>query len=210
MNGSEVRSSLDHVLAAMVERADEFRRLDAAVGDGDLGITIGSGASAVRESLDSLPDGTSVAETVRRAGQVFAKANPSTFSTLVGTSLMRAAPALEDDPIDLSRAAVFTRAFLKALSAMGKSVPGDKTIVDALSPVADALDSGAAIGMGGPDALEAAITAAQRGVDESTPLVSKRGRARWLGERASGHPDPGAVALLRFLEAWRDESRARD
>jgi dihydroxyacetone kinase len=83
-----------------------------------------------------------------------------------------------------------------AVEKRGKSALGDKTVLDALIPSVRALEAATS-----EEGLAAMITAARKGIDDTTPNISRRGRAAWLGERAQGHPDPGAVAYLRFLEA---------
>lgn len=207
MNGSQLRDRLDVVLATLGDGADEFRRLDAAVGDGDLGVTVRQGAAAVREALaDMNPDAT-VADVLTTVARAFSKANPSTMSALTAGGLLKAAKIVGDDPVGLDGAVRAGRAFFDSVSTRGKSALGDKTMLDAIGPSVDALaehaERDAAAG-----ALDAAIAAAQDGVDDTTGLASRKGRARWVGERAQGHPDPGAVLYLRFLQAWRDAGQA--
>lgn len=204
MNGADLRSILDAALAAMHEHTDELRRLDAAIGDGDLGITVSDGSTAVRAALEALPEDASTAELARTAGQVFAKANPSTFSALVGMSVMRASATLGADPVGGPEVVAFARELVATIGSKGKSARGDKTVLDALAPAVDALEAGVDGGDDAAAVLEAMIAAARQGVDETAALESRRGRARWLSERSKGHPDGGAVAALRFLEALRE------
>jgi dihydroxyacetone kinase len=94
----------------------------------------------------------------------------------------------------------FATAAADSIATRGKTRRGDKTIYDGLTAVTDALDGQTDSGT----AVEAAISAAEDAVERTTPLQSRRGRASWLQERSIGLPDPGATALLRFVEAWRD------
>lgn len=196
MTGNEMRRLLIEAMPRIAAARDELRDLDAAIGDGDLGITIGDGAIAVAEALERLPTEALPAEVVRTAGVSLARANPSTFGTLVGSALMAAARELGDavDPsnVDLLRAAQTGAA---TIQDRGKAQLGDKTVLDALIP------SLAAASSPGEDPLAAALTAARTGVDATRALTSRRGRAAWVGERSVGHPDPGAVAYVRVLEA---------
>lgn len=203
MTGRELTELLDQVLATLAEGKDEFRELDAAVGDGDLGVTVKQGADAVREALHDLPDDASVADVMRTAAKAFSQANPSTMSALTAGGLLKAAKEVGDDPVGLDGAVAAGRAFFDSVAQRGKSERGDKTMLDAVGPSVDALADHAERGEA-QDALDAAIAAAQRGVEETTQLSSRKGRARWVGERSRGHPDPGAVLYVRFLEAWRD------
>lgn len=206
MNGRELRRVLESVVGQLEAQADEFRRLDAAVGDGDLGVTVKKGGAAVRSALAEQPEDASVADAMTAAAKAFANASPSTFSALVAGGLLRAAQTVGDDPVDVSGAAAAARAFLDAVAGKGKAQPGDKTLLDAVHPSVEALEGQADAGATGAGALDAAIDAARRGVEDSSALVSTKGRARWVGERTRGHPDPGATVYLRFLEAWRDSA----
>jgi dihydroxyacetone kinase-like protein len=204
MTGRELRRLLDAALASVGERADEFRELDAAVGDGDLGVTARQGTAAVRQALADLDDSLSVSDVMTTSARAFSQASPSTMSALAAGGLLKAAKAVGEDPVDLVDAVAAGRAFFDSVSTRGKSALGDKTILDAVGPSIDALAEHAERGGDTGVALDAAIVAAQRGIDDTTPLIGQKGRARWIGERTKGNPDPGAVLYLRFLEAWRD------
>lgn len=204
MNGRELTVLLAPVTTTLEDGADEFRRLDAAVGDGDLGITVAAGAAAVRSAATDLPADVAVADVLRSAAKEIARANPSTMSALLAGGFLQAAKEVGDDPVDLAGAVRAGRAIFDSIATKGKSALGDKTILDAIGPSLDALEQVGARSASTSDALEAAIEAASRGIEETTPLASKKGRAKWVGERGQGQADPGAVFYLRFLEAWRD------
>ena len=196
MKGDALVAVLDAALARLAESRDELRDLDAALGDGDLGITVSKGCEATRARLATLTN-PSPAEVLRAAGTAFAAANPSTMAALVGGALLAAAKAVadsssltRDDVVRLARGAA------DSIKTRGKAELGDKTMLDAIVPSVDALESSA-----GDDPLDAMVAAARRAIDETTPLQSQRGRASWVGERSAGHPDPGAMAYLRLLEA---------
>jgi dihydroxyacetone kinase len=197
MTGDELRAVLDRTFEILAESENELRDLDAAVGDGDLGITVRGGAAAARAALRSLPAAASPAEVLRTLASAISSANPSSFSALVAAGLLAASRAVADSQ-SLTRGDVVTiaRQAAAAVEKRGKSAIGDKTVLDALVPSVHALEASTA-----RDGLAAMISAARKGIAETTPSVSRRGRAAWLGERAQGHPDPGAVAYLRFLEA---------
>jgi dihydroxyacetone kinase-like protein len=197
MTGDELRTLLDRAFEILAESEDELRDLDAAVGDGDLGVTVRGGSSAARQAMRSLPDAASPAEVLRALATAISSANPSSFAALVATGLLAASRSVATSP-SLTRDDVVTMAqqATAAVEKRGKSAIGDKTVLDALIPSVRALEATTS-----DPSLAAMIAAARRGIDETTPRVSRRGRAAWLGERAQGHPDPGAVAYLRFLEA---------
>ncbi|KUP97541.1 dihydroxyacetone kinase [Thermobifida cellulosilytica TB100] len=198
---SALRALLLDVLPALPAHAEELRALDARLGDGDLGITVSAGAEAVREALLGLPEDVHAADLLRAAGVAFASANPSTFAALVGTGLLHA--AAEVDGVagpTAADAARITEAVARRVQERGGARRGDKTFLDVLLAVAEAL-SGTADAR---SAAEAAVAAAERTVAETRELASSRGRAAWVGQRSVGEADPGSVAVLRFLEALRD------
>jgi dihydroxyacetone kinase-like protein len=197
MTGDVLRTVLDRAFEILAESEDELRDLDAAVGDGDLGVTVRGGTSAARQAMRSLAEAATPAEIFRALAAAISSANPSSFAALVATALLAASRSVATSQ-SLTRDDVVTMAqqAAAAVEKRGKSALGDKTVLDALIPSVRALEAATS-----EEGLDAMIAAARRGIDETTPNVSRRGRAAWLGERAQGHPDPGAVAYLRFLEA---------
>lgn len=203
MRSTELIEQIQGSLKEVVEYADELRDLDQALGDGDLGITITLGAGAVIDALAEMPQDASPSEIARACAKAFANANPSTMAALVAGGLLAGSKVWKDvEDVDIRAAALFVRAGGENIAQRGKTQIGDKTIVDAIMPAADALDAGED-GMSG---LDAAITAAEKAVIDTRSLRSRRGRAAWLQERSIGLQDPGATAMLRFLESWRTAS----
>lgn len=196
MTGDELRRLLLGALPRLVKARDELRDLDAAIGDGDLGITVADGSAAAITALQRLAPDVSPADVLRAVGPAVARANPSTFAALVAGSLSAAARDLGDTrEVGATEALRAARVAVHAIETRGKSAVGDKTVLDALVPSVDAAEANP----GQP--LTAALKAARSGVEATRGLTSKRGRAAWIGERTAGHPDPGATAYVRFLEA---------
>jgi dihydroxyacetone kinase-like protein len=195
----ELRALLTHTLTALPAHADELRDLDAALGDGDLGITVQAGSTAVVKALAALPDEASVAEVLLAAGKAFSTANPSTFAALIGGGLLAAAKTMAGkDAVGKVEALAIGRAVVTRITERGKSKVGDKTVLDALVPSLDVLDTS----NGTADELLAAmISTAREQVTATAGLQSQKGRAAWVQERSIGHADPGATAYVRFLEA---------
>lgn len=199
MNGAQLRQLLDGALETLQLARDELRDLDAAIGDGDLGITVAEGAEAAREGLSATAETVTPVQVLRTVAQQFASANPSTMSGLVATALLAGSTVLESAE-DLNREGA-TELLYRAIAKIqerGLAEVGDKTIVDALVPSLQALRSA------GPDdraALAAMTAAAQDAVITTTGLRSRRGRAAWVGERTIGAADGGATAYLRLLQA---------
>lgn len=199
MTGAELTVLLDRALELVAKNEDELRELDSAIGDGDLGITVSRGAQAARKAIAALPPGSTPAEIIRAVATAVAGANPSSFAALVATGLLAASRSVAgstavtgDDVNPMAQQAV------AAMAKRGKAEVGDKTVLDALVPSIAALEASTSDG-----ALEPMIAAARKGIEDTTPSTSRRGRAAWLGERTIGHPDPGATAYLRFLEALK-------
>jgi phosphoenolpyruvate---glycerone phosphotransferase subunit DhaL len=202
VKGDALVALVDAALERLTASRDELRDLDAALGDGDLGITVVKGCDAVRSKLAELTDPVP-AQVIRTAATAFATANPSTMAALVGGGLLAGAKSIADVS-DLRRgdAVRFARAVADSIATKGKAQPGDKTMLDALIPSIEVLEDQ---DRDDAEVLTAMVDAARRAVEETAPLQSRRGRASWIGERSSGHPDPGATAYLRFLEALAEQ-----
>ena len=192
--------------AARIHAAkEELTALDSAIGDADHGINMDRGMTAILELLPGLQDGD--------AGTLFKQTGMKLISTvggasgpLYGTFFLRLGTsfgtATEIGPTEL--AAGF-RAGLEGVIARGKAGLDDKTMVDAMVPAVAALEAGMA---DLPAALDAAAIAAAQGRDRVTPLVARKGRASYLGERSAGHQDPGATSTTILFESLRDALRA--
>jgi dihydroxyacetone kinase-like protein len=196
----ELNESIRRSLTELVRYADELRDLDQALGDGDLGITVSLGATAVIAALEELPAEATPAEIAKACAKAFANANPSTMAALVAGGLLAGSKTWADTTdVDVAAAAAFIRAGGANIGQRGKTELGDKTILDAIMPAADALAAGGEAGA----ALDAAIAGAEQAVVETKELQSRRGRASWLQERSIGLQDPGATAFWRYLQSWR-------
>ena len=200
MTGAELRVLLDHALELLAKNEDELRDLDSAIGDGDLGITVSRGAEAARKAIAALPPASTPSEIIRTLGTTIASANPSSFSALVATGLLAASRSVAGrESLTVADVMTMAQQAIPAIAKRGKAEIGDKTVLDALVPSVAALEANTSDG-----ALEAMIAAARKGIDDTAAGVSRKGRAAWLGERTIGHPDPGATAYVRFLEALRE------
>ncbi len=196
---------LETFAARIHDAKEELTQLDSAIGDADHGINMDRGMTAIMQLLPGLQDGD--------AGTLFKQTGMKLISTvggasgpLYGTFFLRLGTAFgtatEIGPTEL--AAAF-RAGLEGVIARGKAGLDDKTMVDAMTPAVIALE--AEIG-DLPAALDAAATAAAEGRDRVTPLVARKGRASYLGERSAGHQDPGATSTTILFESLRDALRA--
>ncbi|MCZ2823365.1 MULTISPECIES: dihydroxyacetone kinase subunit DhaL [unclassified Modestobacter] len=183
---------------AVTEHRDELTELDSAIGDADHGTNMHRGMTAAVAALDASPpaDGAALLKTV--AMTMISKVG-GTSGPLYGTLFLRMSGAL-DDGSPAAFAAAF-RAGVEGVVARGKAELQDKTMVDALLPAADALTEAIGAGQELDTALRAAADAAARGRDSVTPLVARKGRASYLGERSADHVDPGAESAVLLVEA---------
>jgi phosphoenolpyruvate---glycerone phosphotransferase subunit DhaL len=146
-----------------------------------------------------LPEDATVADILLSAGKAFSTANPSTFAALTGGGLLAASKVMAGKTsVGQAEAAEIGRAVAGRIAERGKSKVGDKTVLDALIPSLDMLESSSGTAV---ELLAAMISTAQEQVDATAGLQSQKGRAAWVQERSVGHADPGATAYLRFLVA---------
>jgi phosphoenolpyruvate---glycerone phosphotransferase subunit DhaL len=190
------------VATELLEHRDELNRLDGVAGDGDLGLTVTAAAKALIElapTIASLPE----AEAIRKCGTEIARRAPSTGGTLIAFALMAAAKAdIAPDAPPLERAAGYLEAAAASIAQRGQVGPGDRTMLDALAPAAEAIRAGAARGDGSATAAGAAARAADDGATATASMAAKVGRAGWLADRAAGHEDAGArLIALAFAAA---------
>jgi dihydroxyacetone kinase-like protein len=195
--GRWLRTFADEV----TDHADELTRLDSEIGDADHGSNMRRGMNAVVGKLDAAPDAAPAA-LLKSAGMTLVSTVGGASGPLYGTFFLRMGTSAGDRAeFDGAAFAAALRAGLEGVLTRGKAQLGDKTMVDALTPAVDALDAALADGASLKDALRAAATAAREGADATVPLVARKGRASYLGERSAGHRDPGATSTTLLLEA---------
>ncbi len=174
----------------MEEHRQELVRLDTAIGDGDHGTNMDRGMRKALEKLDGAEqaDPGAVLKTVAMAliSSVGGAAGP-----LYGTLFLQMGGAMAgQEEVDLAGYVSAWKKGLEGVQARGKAVPGDKTMVDVLTPAVEAMEQADDLDA----ALRAAVEAAETGVKDTIPLVARRGRASYLGERSKDHQDPGATS----------------
>ncbi|MCS3806309.1 dihydroxyacetone kinase [Chromobacterium alkanivorans] len=174
--------------------------LDGAAGDGDLGVSMQRGAAAIR----ALPDSawSEPATALRAVGQALRQAIAGSSGPFYSTALLRAARRLDaaSAPGPRDWAAAFQDG-VAAIAELGGAQLGDRTMLDALSPAADAFASALDAGQDPASAWRSALEAAERGCAATVAMRPRLGRASYLGERALGVPDAGASAALVWLKA---------
>ncbi len=190
----------------MIAAEPRLTELDQAVGDGDLGISLTRGAEAIRDAIPTLPldDGPA---TLHEVGLILQRRLGGTSGPLNAVMLLRAANALRSsDPSDPRAWSAAFRAGCDAISELGGAHVGDRTMLDALVPAASAFSAAIDAGQSPSAALAASASAAEKAANGTASLIPTKGRASYLGERALGHVDPGAVAVAVWLKALADSA----
>ncbi|MGF6837918.1 dihydroxyacetone kinase [Paraburkholderia youngii] len=197
-----LRRAIEAVCECLLAAEPILTELDQRVGDGDLGISLARGARAVQLELDSYASATTPSAVLRGISATLRRVVGGTSGPLYAVMLLRAAAALE--PSGGATARQWATAFsagVDGLMELGGATPGDRTMVDALKPAADALYDALAQGASTDAALQAAVDAAIDGTSRTASMHPRRGRSSYVGERAIGHVDPGAHAVALWLAA---------
>jgi phosphoenolpyruvate---glycerone phosphotransferase subunit DhaL len=187
---------MNRFAASMEDHRQELVRLDTAIGDGDHGTNMDRGMRKALEQLGAKeqPDAGAVLKTVAMAliSSVGGAAGP-----LYGTLFLQMGNALAgEQEVDLEGYAAAWRKGVQGVQARGKAEPGDKTMVDALLPAVAALEQASDLDAG----LRGAASAAEQGMRDTIPLVARKGRASYLGERSQDHQDPGATSSYYLFQ----------
>ncbi|WP_413797804.1 dihydroxyacetone kinase subunit DhaL [Streptomyces iranensis] len=174
--------------------------LDSAIGDADHGTNMQRGFAAVAEALEKEPPGSPGATLILAGRQLISKVGGAS-GPLYGTLLRRAGKALGDaERITPQQLADALRAGVDAVAQLGGAAPGDKTMLDALLPAVEALGAGTG-------SFAAAGEAAEKGALATVPMLARKGRASYLGERSVGHQDPGATSSALIIGALAEAAR---
>jgi dihydroxyacetone kinase phosphoprotein-dependent L subunit len=197
----DVLAALRKLAADVTANAERLRELDAAIGDGDLGITVTLGFGAVVEGLEALAD-QDIATILLRSGMAFNRKAASTFGVLFATMMMRAAKEAKGlETLGIADLARMVQSAANGVIERGKAQLGDKTLLDALVPAAQSLQTAAEAGTPLAAALRAAASVAAKGAEATIEMKSKSGRSSWFAERTVGAQDPGATAIQTMFES---------
>jgi dihydroxyacetone kinase-like protein len=192
------RQLIEAAAEAVISHAEELTDLDRAIGDGDHGLNMKRGFEAVLADVDGL-SAKSLPDLLKAAGTHLVMTIGGASGPLYGTLLLTLGKELPDEP-GLAEASRAFGAAIAALKARGRSSTGEKTMLDVLVPVGEALQF-AAEGRAGGDPAAQLMAAADRGLEATRPLKATKGRASFLGERSIGHLDPGARSSQLLVHA---------
>ena len=193
----QLADMIESIARRVQSERDKLNRLDAALGDGDHGTSVSAALAAAVEDIAELkqPSANDIWLTTAKAVMNrMGGASGAIFGTffLKGASLLR-----ELERVSKSDMEAVLLAGLQGVKARGKAEVGDKTMVDALEPAVKAFCRADDFA----DAWRSAAEAARKGAESTRELVARRGRAKYLGERAIGHIDPGAASIALIFEA---------
>jgi dihydroxyacetone kinase-like protein len=198
-------SALQEVFA---ENRQQLTDLDSAVGDGDFGISLDRGFTAVQTELTANPP-ADIRAVFQNVATVLIKTMGGSSGPLLGTFFLRAGATCADKselaPGDV--VALF-QAGVDGIQQRGKAALGDKTMLDALLPAVDAMRGALESGCALEEILDRGTAAAEAGMQATISMAARKGRASYLGDRSVGHPDPGATASHLMLKAAAEEWRS--
>lgn len=182
--------------ASMAEHREELVRLDTAIGDGDHGTNMDRGMRKALEKLGA-QEQSDIGAILKTVAMALISSVGGAAGPLYGTLFLQMGTALGGkDEADLEAYAGAWRKGIEGVQARGKAQPGDKTMVDALLPALAALEQASDL----DNALREAEAAAERGMQDTIPLVARKGRASYLGERSRDHQDPGATSTYYLCQ----------
>ena len=206
----DVLALFERITAAIQVDKDRLCRLDGVIGDADHGVTMSIGFLAVQAALRSLDETEADPATVfNTAAKSFLNAVGASSGPLYATAFMRAgAVAKGKTTLDRDTVVAIVAAIAKGIQDRGKGERGDKTMLDAWLPAAEAAERARAEGQDLEACLEQAVAAGTAGAEATKPMVASKGRASRLGERAIGHMDPGAASAVILLTAFAETASA--
>jgi dihydroxyacetone kinase-like protein len=196
----DIKSIILQIKIIIDHQQDFLMELDSVMGDGDLGFTMTKAFSAAYEEADKSEEKIP-GKLLMRLGMVIAKTSPSTMGTLVATGFMKGGKAIEqNEQIGPEELTIFFENFVKSIMDRGKTVPGNKTIVDTLFPASQALRLSVTepllIG------ITSARNAALKGLEDSTKMKAQHGRAAYYQENSIGRQDGGATVGTYIVEGF--------
>jgi phosphoenolpyruvate---glycerone phosphotransferase subunit DhaL len=194
--------------AEVAENRSYLTKLDGAIGDGDHGTNMDRGMKKVLERLDAGGAGDDIGGSLKAVGMALVSSVGGAAGPLYGTLFLQMGQATAGRAeLDLAGFTDALDAGVEGVKKRGKAEPGDKTMLDALVPALEALRQAGDEGADTADALDRAAAAAHEGMEATVPLVARKGRASYLGERSAGHQDPGATSSHLLLKSVADAVR---
>lgn len=195
---------MEAVANIMTENAERLCDMDAQMGDGDLGLTMKKGYCALPELFGAVEE-PDMGKRLSKAGMKMASTVPSTMGTLMASGWMEGGKRLAGKAsADAAGYAAFLSGFAAGIAKRGKCAPGERTVLDAVAPAAEAAEAAAAAGNSLADTAKAALEGAKKGVEATKNMVPKYGKAAVFAAKAQGVEDQGAVAGMLLIQGLCD------
>ena len=193
---------LNDICESIEKQKDYLSELDRAIGDGDHGVTMSIGWTAVKEKLSSINSNEGFQKICTQIASSFLSAVGASAGPLYATALMRGGIAIKDkDFLDALSFSLFLDAAAKGIKDRGKAEIGDKTMLDVWIPAAEEMKKQANNGVNLMDALDSTVKSARNAMNKTKDLLSKKGRSSKLGKRSIGHIDPGAASSFVIINS---------
>lgn len=204
-----VRAWVEAFAAAVAEHKEYLTKLDSAIGDADHGINMDRGMRAVLERLEGA-EPEDIGALLKNVGMALVSKVGGAAGPLYGTLFLQMGVAASGKEVLTPEEWVgMMERGIEGVVARGKADPGDKTMVDALLPALETLKEALSGGVSFGEALRRATDAAEEGMEATIPMVARKGRASYLGERSAGHQDPGATSSYLLWKAAAETWAAR-
>jgi dihydroxyacetone kinase-like protein len=201
---AEILDWLKATAEVLQENSQYLTQLDAAIGDADHGINMDRGMRKVMSMLPTVQD-KDIGSILKTTGMALVSSVGGAGGPLYGTLFMRAGTAVSGkEELSADDLAKLLREAVNGVVERGRAQLGDKTMVDALSPAVDAYSKSVGDGKDLLEGLRMAVQAAEQGMKATIPLVARKGRASYLGERSKDHQDPGATSSYLILKTLLD------
>ncbi len=200
----QVRAWIDRLEAVYTENKEYLTELDSAIGDADHGINMARGFIAAKQALAENPP-ADIGALLKSVSMTLIKTVGGASGPLYGTFFLKAAMTCTGQTeLDAEGIEKLFEDGINGVKQRGKAVVGDKTMIDAWEPALTAIKDTRQNGASIAEILDAAVAAAEQGRDSTVPLVARKGRASYLGERSKDHQDPGATSTVLMLTAARE------
>jgi len=201
MTNEDILRWLERIADVLHENAAYLTQLDSAIGDADHGVNMDRGFKAVRDKFPTMAT-MDMATQLKTVGTTLVSTVGGASGPLYGTAFLRAGVAVAGKqqlgPADV---VAMLEAFLGGIVARGKAQPGEKTMVDALTPAVAAAKQALNDDLSLKELASRATQAAEEGMKATIPMLATKGRASYLGERSVGHQDPGATSSWLILRS---------
>ncbi|WP_416175727.1 dihydroxyacetone kinase subunit DhaL [Clostridium sp.] len=204
MKANQVKELLIKVCDMYVDNQEELNKYDTVIGDGDHGSTMARGAKAAKLKLEELEDG-SCTDYFKMYGRTLISTLGGAIGPLFGTIFLELGRACKNkEEFDIEQLSEGIKNAETKICALGGAKVGDKTMIDAISPTAKALEEVVSENMDLKEGVKKALEAAECGVKSTIPLRANKGRSKYLQDKAIGHQDAGATSFYYFIKVIDD------